>query len=148
MLPPVQDAPWHFFSRQSKDVVISPRPVDVNETFLQTLEPEAEFFDDAEGRRVFGSDVDLNSVESDVVEEIVGHEGHCGWCDTATRHLGRYPVTDGRTGDRTEKHIGHVQLPDDFAVNLDHKRHALVSLKSFQETSHHRFDIKRCRAVG
>ena len=76
--------------------MITPITVDVNVPELSALIAVAELFDHPQTGGILGSNVDLDSMQPDLVEQIVRNQCHRGRRHTSARHIWRHPIADAR----------------------------------------------------
>ena len=120
---PAREQPLgHVLDGQGERPVVAPPVLDVQEPHAQALVAEPELLDDAQRRTVLGADVDLDAVQAQGAEAVVGGERDGGRRDAAPGHVLGHPVADrGRAqrpvGDRRDR-----ELPDERAVEVDRER--------------------------
>lgn len=66
--------------------MIPPRTINVNKALLQAFLPKTEFFHDSEARRVFGSNINLDSVHFELLKKMIGGQGNGDWRHSPASH--------------------------------------------------------------
>jgi hypothetical protein len=101
--------------------MIPPRPVDVQVPRAHALLPESEFLHHSATRGVFRPNADLDSVQSDRTEAVVGGERYGCRYHTAAGDRLIHPVTDMAGTHRTPCDPRNRQLARQKPLVLDHE---------------------------
>lgn len=123
-------------------MVVAPISVDVNVRELGALVSKAEFFNHTQRCRVFWPYVDLHTMQSNDVEQVVSDQRNRNRCDVFAGHIRANPIADICRRDRTVKNVCDIQLPDQLAAVFDHHRKPLHLIGLAKQSTNHALDVK------
>ena len=123
--PPAVEHPLgHLLGGQGERPMVAPRPVDVQVGAPHPLVAEPELVHHPQARGVLRPDVDLQPVQTDPPEAVVGAQGQGRWHDPVPGDAAVDPVTDVRRAQRTPGDSPHRELPDESSfIRHDEGKH-------------------------